>query len=126
MTLSLNRQRTLLMACGLAGLLAVGLGAMGGHALKSILTLDQLATWETATRYLVWHVLAALLLTLAHPRFWLWPASILLAGGLIFGGSLYLWLLTDIRWLTFLTPLGGFTMLGGWLTLIVKSIQYEP
>lgn len=120
------QQRFLLIASAAAGALAIGLGALGGHALREVLSIEQLATWETATRYLVWHVLAALALTLAHPHFWRWSAAILLTGGVLFGGSLYLWLLTDLRWLVFITPLGGFTMIGGWLTLLIKSIQYEP
>jgi uncharacterized membrane protein YgdD (TMEM256/DUF423 family) len=39
------------------------------------------------------------------------------AGVLIFSGSLYLLALTDVRWLGAITPLGGVSLLAGWLAL---------
>jgi uncharacterized membrane protein YgdD (TMEM256/DUF423 family) len=39
------------------------------------------------------------------------------AGALIFSGSLYLLALTGWRWLGPVTPIGGLSMIAGWLIL---------
>lgn len=116
--------RLLLIFTALLGACAVGLGALGGHAMQSVLDASQLATWETATRYLMWHVLAALALLLTNRPALRLPVSVLLVGALLFSASLYLWLITGLRPLVFITPLGGVTLIAGWLLLawtFVKS-----
>lgn len=116
--------RLLLSLTAILGACSVGLGALGGHAMQSVLDASQLATWETATRYLMWHVLAALALLLANRPALRLPVAVLLAGALLFSASLYLWLLTGLRPLVFITPLGGVTLIAGWLLLawtLVKS-----
>ena len=111
--------KPLLMSTALLGATAVGMGALGGHAMQSVLTDSQLQTWETATRYLMWHVLAALALACLQraPQSvaWLW-----LLGGSLFAGSLYGWLLLQWRPLVFITPLGGVIMIAGWLWLFIQ------
>lgn len=113
--------RFVIALAALLGAIAVALGAMGGHAMQRVLNVDQLGTWETATRYLAWHVLAALAIGLSGRRTFLVPALVLLLGGVLFAGSLYLWLLTAVRPLVFVTPLGGGVMILGWLWLFAKA-----
>lgn len=112
---------SLRIATAFLGACAVGMGALGGHAMQALLTETQIATWETATRYLMWHVLAALVIAYsapAHNRIgWLW-----LLGGVVFAGSLYGWLLLQWRPLVFLTPIGGVIMIVGWLTLCLQAL----
>lgn len=113
--------RLIIALAALLGAIAVALGALGGHAMQRALTVDQLSTWETATRYLIWHALAALAIGLSGRRAFLAPALILVLGAVLFAGSLYLWLLTSVRPLVFVTPLGGGVMIAGWLWLFGKA-----
>lgn len=115
-------QRALLTAAGVAAFLAVALGAFGAHALERFADESALATWDTATRYLMWHALAAIMLALFSPRMGL-PGWLLLAGATSFAGSLYLWVLTGWLPLVMLTPTGGVIMLTGWVAFIWKVMK---
>ena len=44
----------------------------------------------------------------------------LIGGIIIFSGSLYLLVLTDIRLFGALTPIGGVSFIAGWIILIMK------
>ena len=99
------------------GFLAVALGAFGAHGLKATLEANAtLAIWQTAALYHLVHSVVLLLLAQrdAPPR-----ASILLfaAGIVVFSGSLYLLAVTNVKWLGAITPLGGVSLLAGWLSL---------
>jgi uncharacterized membrane protein YgdD (TMEM256/DUF423 family) len=99
--------------------LAVALGAFGAHSLKQILeTHGMLDVWNKAVLYHFVHALALLVLALygaANRSAW-W---LLLAGILIFSGSLYVMALTNIRWLGAITPIGGLCFLAGWAWLVI-------
>lgn len=105
------------------GFLAVMLGAFGAHALKARLSSEMLAIWKTANEYHFYHALALLLLgILARQMSVRTPtldvaAGCLLAGVLVFSGSLYLLALTETRWLGAITPIGGLLFLVGWAAL---------
>ena len=108
----------------LAGL-AVATGAFGAHGLQKMVTPERLETWEKAARYQIYHALALLLLAWAITH---WPeqAKLLSAGGwlfiagiVLFSGSLYLLVLSEITILGAITPLGGVTFVAGWLCLVV-------
>lgn len=114
--------RFVLTAAALAGLLAVALGAFGAHGLKTRLTPDMLAVFQTAVQYHFYHVLALLLvavLMFGRPDLAGLGLSALLfgAGLVLFSGSLYVLAVTGIRWLGAITPLGGLAFMGGWLAL---------
>lgn len=105
----------------LSGFLGVAAGAFGAHALRGRLGADDLAIFETAARYQMYHALALLAVAWAADR-WPGPATTsagwLFAGGtLVFSGSLYLLVLSGARWLGAVTPLGGLALLAGWLAL---------
>jgi uncharacterized membrane protein YgdD (TMEM256/DUF423 family) len=102
----------------LLALLAVGAGAFGAHALRTRLTPELQAIFETGARYHMYHALGLVLLgvaaqTRATPLH-AWAAGALLAGVLVFSGSLYLLALTGLRWLGAITPLGGLALMIGW------------
>ncbi len=98
---------------------AVALGAFGAHALKARLAPDLLAVYEVGVRYQLAHALALLAVAWAVAR---WPGSgaltaggwLLVAGTVLFSGSLYLLSLTGTRWLGAITPLGGVLWLAAW------------
>lgn len=103
----------------LFGMLAVMLGAFGAHGLKAHVTAERLTTWATASDYLALHALALLALgALSAQR----PASRLLAlsafclisGSVVFSGSLYVLVLTDVRAWGAVTPFGGSLLIVGW------------
>ena len=92
--------------------MAVALGAFGAHSLEGVLTPEQLSTWDTASRYLMAHSLAALIAAYAGFHR---PATGFLLGAGLFSGSLFVYLMTGFRPLVFITPLGGVVMVASWL-----------
>jgi uncharacterized membrane protein YgdD (TMEM256/DUF423 family) len=98
--------------------LAVALGAFAAHGLKSRLTPDMLAIWETGVRYHVYHALA--LLALGASRGPDKAGWCFLGGIVVFSGSLYLLALTGERRLGMITPLGGLLFLVGWVLFALK------
>ena len=110
-------RRILAVGSILAGM-AVALGAFGAHALKARLSPELLGTFETGVRYQMYHTLGLLALAWAISK---WPerrlaaaAWLLLAGTVVFSGSLYLLVLTGTRWLGAITPFGGVALIAGW------------
>lgn len=108
-------------AGALSACIAVAAGAFGAHALKTRLSAELLATFETGVRYQMYHALALLAVAWVLTR---WPTAparvagwLFLGGTVCFSGSLYLLSLTGARWLGAITPLGGLLFLGGWLAL---------
>ena len=108
-------------------LLGVAAGAFGAHGLESYFSdhPDLEPTYLTAVRYQLIHGLALLAVAWAVTQ---WPGSLvnwagylLLAGVVIFSGSLYLLVLTDTRWLGAITPIGGLAFLTGWALLILAA-----
>jgi uncharacterized membrane protein YgdD (TMEM256/DUF423 family) len=101
------------------GLLAVALGAFGAHALKGVLEQNQTAEiWKTAVLYHFIHAVMLFVLAGRQP-FPRGPWRCFLAGILIFSGSLYLLAVTNVRWLGAITPVGGVSLLAGWLWLVI-------
>lgn len=119
--------RTFWMLGCVFGLVAVGAGAFGAHALRARLTPDLLAVWETAARYQMYHALALLVVALAASRWpaggWSAPGWLFTAGIVIFSGSLYVLALSGVRWLGAITPLGGAALLAGWLLLALAGAR---
>jgi uncharacterized membrane protein YgdD (TMEM256/DUF423 family) len=105
----------------IVGASGVVLGAFGAHGLKARVAPEMLEIWETAARYQILHALALLATAWASER---WPGSatttagwLFLAGILIFSGSLYALVLSGVRVLGAVTPLGGLCLIAGWLAL---------
>ena len=112
--------------------IAVILGALGAHALKTVLPDAQLASFETAVRYHIYHALAILLTAIiglqlkASLQVTLWLFAI---GTLLFSGSIYLLAtiplhgLEGLRALGPVTPIGGVLLIAGWISLAVTSLR---
>ena len=103
--------KNLIITCFL-GLSAVILGAFGAHALKDILTSDQLLSFETAIRYQMYHAIVLLFVNIFEGfsiRQKNTISYLFFAGILFFSGSIYAIQLTDItaKSIWFVTPLGG-------------------
>ena len=106
--------------------LSVALGAFAAHGLRSRLTPDLLANFETGTRYQMYHALALLAVAWVVAQ---WPRSplpayagwLFVAGTIFFSCSLYLLALTGARWLGAITPLGGVAFVAGWVCLALAA-----
>lgn len=104
--------------------LAVALGAFGAHGLKSRVDAEMLAVWQTAVLYHLVHALGLLLVGLLALHLPVKAAGwMLFAGIILFSGSLYLLVLTGVRPLGMVTPLGGVAFLAGWLLLAVSALK---
>ena len=110
----------------LAGL-AVLLGAFGAHGLRNLVTPESIDTWEKAVSYQMYHAFAMLILAWVITH---WPEQVNLwslggwfffAGTILFSGSLYLLVLSGIKWLGAITPLGGVAFGIGWLCLVIAT-----
>jgi uncharacterized membrane protein YgdD (TMEM256/DUF423 family) len=102
--------------------LAVVLGAFGAHGLRARLPADLLAIYQTGCQYHVYHALGLLavgLLGLHLPASGALRASgwLMLAGTVLFSGSLYALALTGQRWLGAITPLGGIAWIAAWVLM---------
>lgn len=105
----------------ISGVLAVVAGAFGAHGLKARLTPDQLESWATAAQYHLLHsaVLLALGLFATYSgKSVKLPAGLFTSGMVLFSGSIYLLVLTKMRWLGPVTPIGGLLLILGWLSLV--------
>ena len=98
---------------------AVALGAFGAHALKATLqSSGMLDVWNKAVLYHFLHGVALVALALYGARNR--PTYFLLVAGIVlFSGSLYMMALTNVRWLGAITPLGGLCFLAGWAWLVI-------
>lgn len=118
-------ERTWLILAAVLGLTAVAAGAFGAHALEARLSADDLDTYQTAARYHMYHALALIGVAYATARIGsrLVRASgwLLVAGTLVFSGSLYLLALTGVRILGAVAPIGGACLLAGWACLGVAA-----
>lgn len=117
--------RTFIFVGALMGFLGVGLGAFGAHGLKTRVSPDMLAVFETGVRYQMYHALAllvvGLLMSRMEGRAMLVAGWSFIAGILIFSGSLYALALTGVTILGAITPIGGLAFLAGWIALAIAA-----
>lgn len=119
--------KNIIITCFL-GLSAVILGAFGAHTLKEILTAEQLLSFETAVRYQMYHAIVLLFVNIFE-GFSAKQKNVIsimfFMGVLFFSGSIYLIQLTSItaKSIWFVTPLGGFFFIIGWVSMMVIFIK---
>jgi uncharacterized membrane protein YgdD (TMEM256/DUF423 family) len=118
--------------CVLAGAIAlaaaVALGAFGAHAIKERIAAESFSIYQTAVQYQFWHVLGLLgvgILMAQWPGTPLlaWSAWLLIAGLILFSGSLYALALTGASWLGAVTPLGGTAFIAAWLFVAWSALK---
>ena len=125
---------------GLLGAIAVALGALGAHFLKSklptgLITPDQLNGFDTAVKYQMYHTLAMLALVLLSKntshKFINWAYNCFFIGIIMFSGSLYFLCTRNLfgaEWLKVLgpiTPIGGLFFIAGWIFLALVGFNKE-
>lgn len=127
-----------LFTIGILGAIAVSLGALGAHFLKSklasgLITPEQLNGFDTGVKYQMYHVLAMLALVILskqYPnKFLNWAYACFFLGVIMFSGSLYFLTtrhLLGADWLTILgpiTPIGGLFFVAGWVLLALVGLK---
>ncbi|PCM43070.1 hypothetical protein CPA50_18275 [Marinobacter sp. ANT_B65] len=109
-------------------LTAVMAGAFGAHGLRNLVSDRSLEVFQTAVTYQMYHSIALVLVALLSGfrlsrRLLGWAGGFFLAGILLFSGSLYTLVLTDIRWVGPVTPLGGVCFMIGWALLLTAGAR---
>ncbi|GBG30537.1 Transmembrane protein 256 [Hondaea fermentalgiana] len=115
-----------IVLAGISGALAIVTGAFGAHALRGKVDDRMAKVWETASHYHLVNSVAMLVAAkmvkevpggaAAQPRNL--PVTLFAAGITLFSGSLYAMVLTGETKLGMITPIGGFTLIAAWLSLI--------
>lgn len=122
-------ERSLVIAAAINMLIAVAAGAFGAHALKAVVSSDMLAVWHTAVTYQIAHALGLFVIALLMPRFK--PAllaragMVMLAGIVVFSGSLYALAFSGLRMLGAITPIGGAAFLLAWAMVAWAALRDE-
>jgi uncharacterized membrane protein YgdD (TMEM256/DUF423 family) len=115
----------------LLGALAIVLGAFGAHALKKILTIEELSTFETGVKYQMYHALFLLFIgtsTLLDEKTKKTIFYLVSVGVLFFSGSIY-FLATnrftsfDFKTIGFITPIGGLLLILAWMVLFFNILK---
>lgn len=119
-----------LVAGAVLALLAVMAGAFGAHGLRHLVDARALEVFQTAVNYQLYHALALILVSMlagfgCSQRLLSVAAGFLLAGILMFSGSLYLLVLTGAHWLGPVTPLGGLGFMVGWVLVAVAAFRRQ-
>jgi uncharacterized membrane protein YgdD (TMEM256/DUF423 family) len=109
--------------------LAVALGAFGAHGLRDRLDAYSMSVYEKAVFYHFVHALGILLVASLARAQGISAAGqtrvcgLLLAGIVIFSGSLYALAVSGIRMLGAITPIGGLAFIVGWLLLAYQAVR---
>lgn len=117
-------QQIILITAALFGMLSVVFGAFGAHALKKILSTEQLQSFEVGVKYQMYHAIVLLVLGFnthqtSSTIYWCFTLGIVL-----FSFSIYGLVLSDakgkkFRFLGPITPIGGLLLVSGWLSLLI-------
>jgi uncharacterized membrane protein YgdD (TMEM256/DUF423 family) len=115
-------------------MIAIVLGAFGAHALKKVLSVEQLVTFETGVKYQMYHALFLLFLgttKLLSDNIKRTILYLIVIGVVFFSGSIYLLATDDLtsfdfKTIGFVTPIGGFLLICAWLYtfIIVTKIKH--
>lgn len=130
--------KRLMVFCGFSGALAVALGAIGAHFLRTkveagLLTIENLHAFETGVKYQMYHTIALLVVALLAKhknRQKLEKVGYcFMAGIVLFSGSLYILStasligLNIVKWLGSITPIGGLFLIAGWVLIGFSGIR---
>lgn len=121
-------QRRFLAWGALLAMLSVGIGAFGAHMLKTVISEDHLQVYETGVHYHMVHALGLILIALLVGQWGestrlRWAGRLLIAGIVLFSGSLYVLSITGISILGAITPLGGVCFIAGWICLALEAFS---
>lgn len=108
-------------------LLSVILGAFASHLLKKIISQDALNSFEIGIKYMMYHGIALLVLSILPIEEKKWVARFFVSGTFLFSFSIFFLSLQSILKIKFwflgpVTPIGGALLIFGWILLLYKSL----
>lgn len=119
-----------LIAGAVNALLSVAFGAFGAHLLEGRVADKYLDTWQTAVQYQMFHSIGLIVVAILMSSSLLgslgslsWAGYLMLAGIVIFSGSLYVLSLTGIGILGAITPIGGVAFIAAWVMVIIAAVK---
>lgn len=121
-------KKFLLFGAALAAL-SVLFGAFGAHGLKNMgIEASKIGNFETAARYQFYHALGLMIIfILSHFKLKLsllnWSGWLMTTGTLLFSSSLYLYVLSGIKALAMIAPIGGILMVLAWFSLFFAALK---
>jgi uncharacterized membrane protein YgdD (TMEM256/DUF423 family) len=109
-------------------LLVVLIGAFGAHGLKTRLSIENMAIFQTGVQYHFYHAVGLILvgliaMQLTSSPYFRWSAWLMVMGIVLFSGSLYALSITNIRWLGAITPIGGTAFILAWIMLAIGIVK---
>lgn len=119
------QQNIILILGTIFGMLSVIFGAFGAHALKKILSSEQLKSFETGVKYQMYHALVLLIIGFNSNEPNIIMIGCFVVGIILFSFSIYGLVLSDakgnkIRFLGPITPIGGMLLIAGWIQLLIS------
>jgi uncharacterized membrane protein YgdD (TMEM256/DUF423 family) len=133
-------KNTFSFLAGLFGATGVALGALGAHALKrnmqeGLLTAEQLSAFDTGTKYQLMHAIVLFILAYINKdkqhKLYTIAFYLMVAGILLFSGSIYLLTTRGITGINAgfilgpLTPLGGVLLISGWICITIQALKND-
>lgn len=120
--------KVFLLLGGINAALVVILGAFGAHELKTKMSTDMLAVYQTGVHYHLFHALGLMVVGLvaaqiADSASLKWSGWLMLAGIVLFSGSLYVLSVSGMRWLGAITPFGGLCFIVAWVLFVVALFR---
>lgn len=124
-------KNTTLIIGAVYGLLSVILGAFGAHALKKVISVEKLISFETGVRYQMYSALFLLIVgyilkfeTPAEK----WISILMIVGTFLFSVTIYLLAFSEVAAIPTkivgpITPLGGLLMIISWAMLIFYFLK---
>ena len=109
------------------GMIAIILGAFGAHALKKVLSMEELSTFETGVRYQMYHALFLIFIGIINELSQKTKKiiyNLVVFGVLLFSGSIYVLATNsltsfDFKVIGFITPIGGLLLILAWGVLLL-------
>ncbi|WP_396177690.1 DUF423 domain-containing protein [Flavobacterium sp.] len=123
--------RRIILTAALLGVISIVLGAFGAHALKKLVDVNALATFETGVRYQMYHALFLLFVATTSsvlPKTKKAIHILVVLGVLFFSGSIYLLATNaltsfDFKVIGFITPVGGLLLIVAWSLLFIDILK---
>lgn len=124
----MHSAKLFLILGGVNAALVVMLGAFGAHGLKTKISAEMLAVYQTGVHYHLFHALGLLVVGVVATQivdsvYLRWAGWLMLTGIILFSGSLYIMSVGGMRWLGMVTPFGGLVFIAAWILFVMAIIK---
>lgn len=124
----MHSAKLFLILGGVNAALVVMFGAFGAHGLKTKISAEMLAVYQTGVHYHLFHALGLLVVGVVATQivdsvYLRWAGWLMLTGIILFSGSLYIMSVGGMRWLGMVTPFGGLVFIAAWILFVMAIIK---